>query len=354
MTLQMSATLGLRDFEVEVRLGDNERVAVLGPNGAGKSTLVNLLAGILRPDAGRADLDGRVLFDLGPGARKWLPPHARGVALLAQDPLLFPHLSVLDNVGFGPRAAGQSRSVARATARRWLDEVEAAELADRRPAQLSGGQAQRVAIARALAAAPRLLLLDEPMAALDVGAAPLLRRVLRRVLTDRTAVIVTHDLLDALLLAQRVVVLDHGRIVESGPTAEVIKHPRTPFTARIAGLNMVLGRTEHRGVRGRDGTLVEGLFRVDMDPGDPAIAVFSPSTVALYDQPPHGSPRNTIPVTVTELEPRDHEVRVRAHTASGLVLVADVTAPAVGELDLYPGKRCTYAVKATAVTIYPA
>ena len=199
-----------------------------------------------------------------------------------------------------------------------------------------------------------MLLLDEPMAALDVGAAPLLRRVLRRVLSDRAAVIVTHDLLDALLLAQRVVVLDHGRIVESGATAEVIRHPRTPFTARIAGLNLVPGRTEDRGVRGADGALVEGVFRVEMGPGEPAIAVFSPSSVAVYDEAPHGSPRNTLPVTVTELEPREAQVRVRAHTSSGQTLVADLTAPAVGELDLYPGKRCTYAVKATAVTIYPA
>ena len=354
MTLTLAATMRTRDFAVDLELGEGERIAVLGPNGAGKSTLVNLLAGTVRPDTGRADLDGRVLFHLGAGARRWVPPHARGVALLAQDPLLFPHLSVLDNVSFGPRAAGRSRATARATARHWLDEVGAGEFADRQPAQLSGGQAQRVAIARALAAEPRLLLLDEPMGALDVGAAPLIRRMLRRVLADRAAVIVTHDLLDALLLARRVIVLDQGRIVESGPTAEVIKHPRTPFTARIAGLNLVLGRTEDRAVRGSDGTLVEGFFRAEMGPGEPAIAVFSPSTVAVYDEPPHGSPRNTIPVTITELEPRDHQVRVRAHTASGQTLLADVTAPAVGELDLYPGKPCTYAVKATAVTIYPA
>ena len=354
MTLRMSATVRERGFEVELGLGAKERIAVLGPNGAGKSTLLSLLAGIVRPDSGRAELDGRVLFHLGPGDRHWVPPHSRAIALLAQDALLFPHLSVLDNVGFGPRAAGQSRPAARATARRWLDEVGAGDLAGRKPAQLSGGQAQRVAVARALAAGPRLLLLDEPMAALDVGAAPLLRRMLRRVLTDRAAVIVTHDLLDALLLAQRVIVLDHGRVVESGPTAEVIKHPRTPFTARIAGLNMVLGQTEDRGVRGPDGTFVEGIFRAEMGPGEPAIAVFSPSAVAVYEEPFHGSPRNTIPVSITELEPRDDQVRVRAYTPSGQPLVADVTAPAVGELDLYPGKACTYAVKATAVTIYPA
>lgn len=359
MTLQLNATLTARDVDVDLRLEPGERVAVLGPNGAGKSTLLGLLAGILRPDSGRAELDGQVLFDRSPGHQRWVPPHARGIALLAQDPLLFPHLSVLGNVAFGPRAAGQSRRRARAAAMRWLEEVGAAEFADRRPAQLSGGQAQRVAIARALAAEPRLLLLDEPMAALDVGAAPLLRRTLRRVLADRAAVIVTHDLLDALLLAHRVIVLDHGRVVESGPTADVIRHPRTPFTARIAGLNMVTGTAEVAGVRSAGGELVCGTVRADggagaIDPGEPAIAVFSPSSVAVYADPPHGSPRNTFDVTVTELEPRDDQVRVRAHTASGLVLLADVTAPVVGELDLYPGQQTWYVLKATAVTLYPA
>ena len=312
-----------------------------------------MLAGILRPDSGRATLDDRVLYDQSP-RRVWVPPHARGIALLAQDPLLFPHLSALDNVAFGPRANGERRVDARATARRWLDEVDAGQLADRKPPQLSGGQAQRVAIARALAAEPRLLLLDEPMAALDVGAAPLLRRVLRRVLVDRAALIVTHDLLDALLLASRVVVVDHGRIVESGPTQEVIQRPRTPFTARIAGLNLVNGIATGRAhLRDVHGVEVEGSPSAELVDGEPTLAVFSPSAVAVYVDAPHGSPRNTFPVTVAELEPRDAQVRVRSHDRSGGTLLADVTASSVSELDLYPGKQVNYSVKATAVTIYP-
>ncbi len=354
MTLQMTARLAARDLDLALDVEAGERVAVLGPNGAGKSTLLALLAGVLRPDGGRAELDGRMLFDCQPGRRGWVPPHARGIALLAQDPLLFPHLSVLGNVAFGPRAAGQSRRQARETAVRWLTEVGAAELADRRPTQLSGGQAQRVAIARALAAEPRLLLLDEPLAALDVGAAPLLRRTLRRVLVGRTAVLVTHDLLDAVLLADRVVVLDHGRVVEAGPTAEVIRHPRTPFTARIAGLNLVSGSAEPSGVRTSGGELVEGQIRTELDTGEPAVAVFSPSAVAVFSELPHGSPRNSFAVTVTELEPREAQVRVRAHTPAGQVVLADVTAPVVGELDLYPGSTAYFLVKATAVTVYPA
>jgi molybdate transport system ATP-binding protein len=353
-TLTMSATLAARDFDVDFTLAAGERVAVLGPNGAGKSTMLSLLAGILRPDSGRAELDGRVLYDRSAGRTRWVPPHDRGIALMAQDPLLFPHLTALDNVAFGPRAAGHRRRDATATALRWLAEVDAADLADQKPGQLSGGQAQRVAVARALAANPGLLLLDEPMAALDVGAAPLLRRVLRRVLADRAAVIVTHDLLDALLLAPRVIVMEHGRIVESGPTAEVIQHPRTPFTARIAGLNLVTGTADGNGLRDPQGLLVEGGLRAATDQGGPAVAVFSPTAVAVYDQPPHGSPRNTFAVTVTELEPRDAQIRVRARSRTGRTLLADVTARAAGDLDLYPGKEVFFTVKATAVTVYPA
>jgi molybdate transport system ATP-binding protein len=351
----MRATLTARDFDVAFELAPKERVALLGPNGAGKSTLLSILAGTLRPDVGHADLDGRTLFDLDPSRPgRWLAPWIRGVALLAQDPLLFPHLSVLDNVAFGPKSAGQSTARARSTARGWLEKVEAVEFAARKPAELSGGQAQRVAIARALAADPHLLLLDEPLAALDVSAAPLLRRVLRQVLTGRSAIIVTHDLLDALLLSHRVLVIDGGRIVESGPTQDILRHPRTPFTARIAGLNMISGHSVAEGLRHRDGQLIQGVTHTATRSGDPAIAVFSPTAVAIFTDEPHSSARNTLPVTIVELEPRDDQVRIRATIADGTSFSADVTAQTINDLDLYPGRNVYYAIKATAVTIYPA
>src|SRR5690625_4282887 len=202
--LELAAVVEQRGVDVDLTVRSGETVAVLGPNGAGKSTVLGLIAGLVRPDRGRALLDGTPLFDLdGPGSPVWTPPHARAAALLAQDALLFPHLTVVDNVAFGPRSAGWSRTDSREQARRWLDEVDALDLARRRPAQLSGGQAQRVAVARALAATPHVLLLDEPMAALDVTVAPALRQVLRRVLAERTVVLVTHSVLDALLLADR-------------------------------------------------------------------------------------------------------------------------------------------------------
>ena len=355
MTLRFSVRHARRGLDVSLDLADGERVALLGPNGAGKSTVLQILAGTLPPDAGRAELGGRTLFDLGAGGRRrtWRPPWDRGVAMLAQDPLLFPHLDALDNVAFGPRATGVRKADARQRARRWLEEVGMTPYADRRPVQLSGGQAQRVAVARALATEPRLLLLDEPLAALDVGAAPALRRVLRRVLAERSAVIVTHDLLDAALLAHRVVVLDGGRVVESGPTAEVLRHPRSTFAARLAGLNLVQGLAEDHRVRHSDRLAVEGVPKAPTVPGEPAVAVFSPTAVAVYLATVPGSPRNWLPVTISELEPRDDLVRVRADTGEGLTLTADVTVGVVAELDLHPGQPVIFSVKATAVTLYP-
>jgi molybdate transport system ATP-binding protein len=351
MTFALSATVRERDLDLSFDVGDHEVVAVLGPNGSGKSTALSVIAGLLRPDTGHATLDGRTLVDVGrPGKSEvWVPPHARGIALLAQEPLLFPHLTALDNVAFGPRSLGQSRKHARSVAEHWLHEVDAGQYARRKPGQLSGGQAQRVAVARALAADPKLLLLDEPMAALDVAVAPALRQMLRRVLQDRSVVIVTHDVLDALLLSSRLVVIDHGHVVEEGPTMQVLARPRNPFTARIAGLNMVRGNVDGHGVRNADGLVVEGLAGHELAQGEPAVAVFRPSAVAVYRHPPGGSPRNAFPVTVTDLEPHGEQVRVRTDALS-----AEVTAPAVAELDLIPGTQVVFSVKASEVAIYGA
>ena len=343
MTLELDAVVADRDVEVALEVPDGQTLAVLGPNGAGKSTVLSVIAGLLRPDRGRVALDGRELT----GPRAFVPPHDRRVALLAQDPLLFPHLSVLENVAFGPRSRRTGRRDAQAAARRWLEEVDAAGLADRRPGQVSGGQGQRIALARALAAEPRLLLLDEPMAALDVATLPALRQTLKRVLADRTVVLVTHDVLDALLLADRVAVMDGGRIVEAGATADVLERPRSAFAARIAGLNMVAGRWRDGGVAG-EGVAIRGLA-VDPVPasGEAVVAVFRPSAVSVFRDAPGGSPRNSLPVTVTELEPFGHQVRVRAGH-----LAADITVQSAAELDLAPGTPVVFAVKATEVSVY--
>ncbi|WP_382306736.1 ATP-binding cassette domain-containing protein [Herbiconiux sp. UC225_62] len=530
MSLEFSARLAERGFDVSLSVAEGETVAVLGPNGAGKSTLLNVLAGLVRPDAGRAVLGDTVLFDVGPhseaerddrgrsdegrpdagrsdaggqsgaggqndaggqsdtggqsdasgqtnaswqsdtggqsgtggrsraagqsdtgaqnraagqsdtggrsrtGGRRWLPPHERGVSLLAQEALLFPHLSVLDNVAFGPRSrrfgagrladaerpgrAGRngtrrpSKAEADEVAARWLDEVDAAELADRKPAQLSGGQAQRIAVARALASDPRLLLLDEPMAALDIAVAPALRRMLRRVLEGRTAIIVTHDILDAFTLADRVVVMDAGRIVDIGPTRAVLERPSNQFTAGLAALNVLIGtadasqpdaRFTGSGLGDPDGTprtewgsaVVEGGQRIvaavdaPLVPGARAAVAVRPALVSVTTRAPHpashratatataattettatttaatvdatadeakaaaaaahGAPANVVPGTVLDLEPRGDVVRVRTER-----IAADLAPAQVAALDLAPGTPVWCSFTPDAAVAYP-
>lgn len=353
MSLELSCVVPERNVELAFEVRRGETVALLGPNGSGKSTALGVIAGLVAPAPGRVVLDGRVLTDLD--ARRsgvQLAPHARRTALLGQEPLLFPHLDALENVAFGPRGAGTPRTAARQAAMRWLAEVGVGDLANRRPAQLSGGQAQRVAVARALAAAPDLLLLDEPMAALDVAVLPALRQTLRRVLADRTAIMVTHDPLDALLLADRVIVLEEGRIVEEGPSTEVLSRPRSRFAARLAGMNLVIGTWRdgavEAAVEGAGGLVVHGM--VDGEPplpGEGAVAMFSPSAVAVFRGAVHGSPRNGFVVTVTEIEPLADRVRVHAGS-----LHADVTFQAAAELELMVGDEVTFAVKANEVTLY--
>ncbi|NIH86942.1 ATP-binding cassette domain-containing protein [Amycolatopsis granulosa] len=349
---EIELTRGTFQLSVAFDVPAGSVLAVLGPNGSGKSTVLGCLAGLFRPDHAVITLGGRALHDL--------PAHHRAVGLLSQDPLLFPHLSVVDNVAFAPRSKGKGRAESRAIAHRWLAEVDAAGFARRRPAQLSGGQAQRVAVARALAGDPDLLLLDEPLAALDVDAAPAIRGLLRRVLAAgprRATVLVTHDPLDALALADHVVVLAGGRVVERGPTREVLAAPRTAFTARIAGLNLVPGIAVDDGLRTADGGLVAGIRSPGAVTGEPAVAVFEPSAVSVYpaaDGHP-GSPRNTIAAVVGALEPHGPVIRVRAAGrgwADGLS--ADLTPAAVADLRLEPGMPVRLAIKATAVTVHPA
>jgi molybdate transport system ATP-binding protein len=349
VTFLLDATLAARNFEVSLRLGPAETIAILGPNGAGKSTLFAIISGLLRPDTGKAAIGEKVLFDLAGDKNVWRAPHTRGTVLLAQDALLFPHLSALDNVAFGPRSAGASPAAARETAMHWLAEVDAGDLASRRPGQLSGGQAQRVAVARALAADPELLLLDEPMAALDIHAAPLLRRLLKRVLAGRRAIIITHDILDALMLADRVIVLEGGRISEAGPTREVLEKPRSRFAAGLAGLNLVAGTVSEAGVTTAEGMVVAGHRDSTIEAGQDGVAVFPPSAVSVFLTQEHGSPRNSFHVGITELEPHGDQIRVHAGGLS-----ADITPAASTDLGLAPGMTVYFVIKAAAIAIYPA
>ncbi|MBS1695000.1 MAG: ATP-binding cassette domain-containing protein [Actinobacteria bacterium] len=359
--VEVHAVVANRGVELDLTIAAGEVLAVLGPNGAGKSTALHVIAGLVHPDSGVVRVGERVLTDTS--ADIHVPTHDRRVGLLLQDPLLFPHLTVAANVAFAPRSRHRfgrmgARRVAAAAAAHWLAEVDAADLADRMPRQLSGGQAQRVALARALAAEPEVVMLDEPMAGLDVATATAMRKVLRRVLArdGRSALLVTHDLLDVLTLADRVAIVESGRIVETGSAATILTAPRSHFGARFAGVNLVAGRA------GADGALVtewgtawHGRPEDAPVSGEPAVAIFAPSAVAVYRDKPHGSPRNTVEVTVAELDSRGAGIRVRADEqpdgAPGLA--ADVTAESAADLRLAPGERVYFAVKAQEVTVYP-
>lgn len=355
--LQVRAVVADRGVDLQLSVAAGEVLAVLGPNGAGKSTALHVIAGLVRPDVGLVRLGERVLTDTA--ARIDVATHQRRVGLLLQDPLLFPHMSVGANVAFGPRSRRRLLRDARrqASALRWLREVDAEELADRKPRQLSGGQAQRVAIARALAAEPDVLLLDEPLAGLDVAAAAAVRAVLRKVVTRnaRSAVLITHDLLDVYTLADRVLVLEAGKVAEYGTVAEVLTAPRSHFGARIAGVNLVNGTLgPDRALHARSGVVWHGTAADDLTSGQQAVAVFAPTAVAVYREAPHGSPRNTVAVTVAELDSRGPAVRVRGSEqpdgAPGLT--ADITVDAAAELSLTPGQRVWFSVKAQEVALY--
>ncbi|WP_109509279.1 sulfate/molybdate ABC transporter ATP-binding protein [Nocardioides speluncae] len=296
-----------------------ETVAVIGPNGAGKSTLVGAVAGLVRAGGhvrlGKEELTERTVRD-------------RRIGFVFQDKLLFPHLSALANVAFGPRSRGTPRRAAEQTARDWLERLGIGDLAGRKPGQLSGGQAQRVAIARALATDPQLLLLDEPMAGLDVRVATALRIELAHHLAayGGTTLLVTHDALDALTIADRVLVLDEGRVAQFGTPAEVAAQPATEHVAQLVGLNVL-----------RDGD---------------HFTAFPPSAVNVSLDEPAGSARLHWRGTVTNAAPHGEALRLRASTESGPELIADVTPAAATELSLAPGRAVWLTVKETAVRRY--
>jgi molybdate transport system ATP-binding protein len=341
-------TLGNFTLDVELRAEPGEVIALLGPNGAGKSTVFRCLAGLLPIDGGRIELDGSVLDD--PEASVFVAPERRPVAVVFQDYLLFPNLSAIENVAFGLRARGVTRSEARVRATAWLERVGLADHAGHRPRALSGGQAQRVALARALATEPRLLLLDEPLAALDAGTRSDVRRDLRRHLGtfEGIRLLVTHDPVDAYALADRLIIIEGGRVAQVGPIAEVTARPRSRYIAELVGVNLLSGTGDGDAVTMASGGRVVPADRVD----GPAFAVIQPHAVALYRTVPDGSPRNVWAVTVADIDRRADRVRVRLYGA--VPLVAEITPAALDALGLRPGDAIWASVKATEITTYPA
>ncbi|HEY8815642.1 MAG TPA: ABC transporter ATP-binding protein [Candidatus Dormibacteraeota bacterium] len=341
-------TQGALDLEIDLSVGEAEVVALLGPNGAGKTTLLRAVAGLVPLHAGHVKLDGRVLEDTATG--KYVPTERRSIGVVFQDYLLFPHLSVLENVAFGMRSRGMGSRESAAKAAQWLDRVGLSAYVRDKPDALSGGQRQRVALARALAPEPRLLLLDEPLAALDVTTRAEVRRDLKRHLTSFPGLrlVVTHDPLEAAMLADRLVVMENGRLVQTGTPSEVTEHPRSQYVADLVGVNLLRGLADHGSVRMPDGSVIAAAAA---EAGE-VFAVIHPRAVALHLRRPEGSPRNAWPGRVSGVELSGGRVRVRV--GGDIPMVAEVTPAAISDMKLKEGGEVWLSFKSTDVGVYPA
>jgi molybdate transport system ATP-binding protein len=324
-------------------------LGLLGPNGAGKSTVLSAVAGLTPVSAGRITLAGQVMDDADSGT--FVEASGRPVGFVFQNYRLFPYLTVAENVAFSPRARGLGRQAARAAAGHWMARLGLADLADRKPGQLSGGQAQRVALARALAGQPALLLLDEPLSALDAGTRLDVQAELKSHLAAFTGpcLLVTHDPIEALVLADQLVVMEGGRIVQEGTPAQIARQPATDYVAKLVGLNLYQGQAD-----GSQVTLVGGGSFITADHGQhgEVLVAVRPSAILVSAQHPQpSSARNTWPATITGLTMLADRVRLDLDGQPSVM--ADVTPAAVAELSLDPGSQIWLTVKATDLEVYP-
>jgi molybdate transport system ATP-binding protein len=349
--LVMDAEVSRGGFTLTVALAaaSGQVVGVLGPNGSGKSTLLNALAGLIPVASGRIVLAGQVIDDAGTG--EFVEAAGRPVGFVFQNYRLFPHLSVAQNVAFAPRARGAGRQAARDAATHWLGRLGLSGLADRKPASLSGGQAQRVALARALAGQPALLLLDEPLSALDAGTRLDVQAELRRHLSEFAGpcLLVTHDPLEALVLADRLLVLEEGRIVQEGAPAQVARQPATQYVAKLVGLNLYAGRADGPRV-----SLASGGALTIPDRGQhgPVLVAIRPSAIAVSSHRPAASDAASAwPARISGLALLAD--RIRLDLDGQPPARADVTPAAVAELSLGPGSPVWLTVQVTDLEVYP-
>jgi molybdate transport system ATP-binding protein len=356
MSLSVDATVRRGTFTVEAAFDARagETVALLGPNGSGKSSLVSSLAGLLALERGRVELDGDVLDEPSSGIAA--PPEARPVGVVFQGLLLFPHLSGLENVAFPLRARGVGKDEARARGRRLLERLEVGHRADARPRDLSGGEAQRVALARALVAEPKLLLLDEPLSALDVATRAQARELVRDELArfPGVRILVTHDPVEASMLADRLVILERGAVTQIGTPEEIRGGPRTRYAAELVGVNAVRGRLER--IEEGAGRLIAGDGALvvpwpDWYTGGDVIALVRPVDLTLWLERPEGSARNVLRGPVTSVAIEGDRARVRV--GSTPPLFAELTIGSLERLGLRPGTDVWASVKAVEIEVLP-
>jgi molybdate transport system ATP-binding protein len=358
MTLSVNARITRGDFAVEAtfQAAAGETVALLGPNGSGKSTVVECLAGIVPPVSGAVELDGVAMDD--PSAGIHVPSEDRPIGIVFQDGLLFPNLSAIENAAFPLRAAGVPKAEARRRAMTLLERLRFPRgRVDGRPSDLSGGEAQRVALARALIREPRLLLLDEPTSSLDIRSRAEVRGIIRSTLADFAGarVLVTHDPVEAMTLADQIVVLEAGRVTQVGSPGDLRNAPRTPYVADLVGVNMFSGRLEP--LDDGAGLLVtaEGELAVAWPPGldrlpiEDVVAIVRPTDVAVHVDRPEGSPRNVLRGRIAEVAVEGDRARIRLESTPPIV--AEVTLGSLERLSLRSGGQAWAAFKAVEIEL---
>lgn len=334
-------------MDIALQVAHGETLALVGPNGAGKSSCLRTLAGLHRIDRGRVTLDDQIVD--GGRDHAFVPAEQRSVGVVFQDHLLFPHLTALDNIAYGLRSRGIKARLARTVAATWLERMGLPQFQKAYPSELSGGQAQRIALARALAAKPKLLLLDEPLAAADATARLELHRILQAQLRtfEGSCVLVAHDIRDAIALADRIAVIEQGRVVQVGTIDQLGNKPASRYVADLIGLNCFRGTCSDSVLTVANGAkLVVGSQHL----GD-AIATLHPRAIALFRERPAGSPRNVFQAPVVAIEPALHCMRVQI--GGDLPMVAEVTESAVADLDLAHAGQVWIAIKATEFRVAP-
>jgi molybdate transport system ATP-binding protein len=352
--LHLKVTKRLRHFPVSVDLSLGADVTVLlGPSGHGKTTFLNMIAGITAPDAGHVYLDDAVLFDSHRG--KNIGMEHRGVGFVFQDYALFPHKNVFENVAYGLKARGVARHEIEARVSAELGRLHIEELRGAKPNQLSGGQRQRVALARTLVTRPRIMLLDEPLSALDVQLRSKVRGELRVLLKQLgvPALIVTHDPLDAVGLADEVLVMENGQIIQRGTYDSLLAAPRSSFVADFVESNALPGKLERFSAEGESTIRVSASSLVHANVAladENQIVVIHPWDISLSTSPIESSMRNVLPARVTGICPlRD---RVRVQLDIGVLLTAEVSRASIDALSLVVGAAVFASFKTTAVTTF--